>query len=576
MLPKTKNARHKARATSPFVPFLLSFPSLAVAQALPFFPAVTPNDAIERRQEQQQGAARERALARPDVLTPAPETPTVTGQLILPTEAPCFPILTAEWEGAEDFEWLRAEAGILPGQCVGGKGLETIQQYFAARLVALGYVTTRVLIPEQNLASGTLRLRVVAGRITGVKADGTPGWWRTALPTGPGGLVNQRDLDQGMENMRRLQGQADAGIDLVPGDNPGDTDLVVKPGTGKRWHALVTGDNGGLESTGKYQMGGTLTVDSPLFLYDSLTISGNTNADVGNGAAGTRSSAINYSIPFGYWNAFVDANQSKYHQTVAGFEGDIVYGGRSTQIEAGLGYVPFRNASGKTSLYGKVFRKTASSTLDGIDLAVQHRDFVGLEFGAAHRQFFGANVFDIGAAWRRSLPAHSKAPGFVLGDPSWAGKSEIVLANAGLMVPLQVAGQHLRYQTNVRMQYARTRILPSDYYTIGNRYLVRGFDEQLTLAAENGITWRNDLAWQLGNARQEAFVGFDAGHVGGPSAQFLVGQTLIGAVIGARGRWAMCHDAALTYEVTLGWPVKKPELFRTKSHNVAAQVGLEF
>lgn len=569
-------ARRKARGVFPFVPFLLTLPSLAAAQAQPFFPQVTPNDAIERRQEQQQEAARERAMARPDVLTPGPAEPALAGPLILRNESPCFPIKTVHWEDADEFEWLQAEASILPGQCVGGQGLEAIQDYFSARLVVRGYMTTRVLIPEQSLASGELRLRVVAGHITGVKAEGTPGWWRTALPTRPGGLVNQRDLDQGMENMRRLQGQADASIDLVPGKKPGDTELVVKPGTGKRWHALITGDNAGLDNTGKYQMGGTLTVDSPLFLYDSLTISGNTNANLGNGAAGARSSAINYSIPFGYWNAFFNANQSKYHQTVAGFEGDIAYGGRSTQIEAGLGYVPFRNASGKTSLYGKVFRKTASTTLDGIDIAVQRRDFVGYEVGASHRQYLGNTVLDIGAAWRASLPAHSKTPGFVLGDPDWGGKSELLLANAGLMVPFQVAGQRLRYQGNLRMQYAHTRILPSDYFVIGNRYSVRGFDEQLTLAAENGVTWRNDVAWQLGNTGQEAFVGFDAGHVSGPSAAFLVGQTLMGAVIGARGRWAMGGFAALTYEVTLGWPVRKPEFFRTRQPNLAAQIGVEF
>jgi hemolysin activation/secretion protein len=437
-------------------------------------------------------------------------------------------------------------------------------------------MTTRVLIPGQNLSTGLLRLQVVPGHIHAVKSDDTIGWWRTALPTGPDGLVNQRDLDQGMENIRRLQGQADATIDLVPGENPGEADLVMKPGKGKRWHGLVTADNAGLENTGKYQMGGTLTVDSPLFLYDSLTISGNTNANYGNGSAGTRSSAINYNIPFGYWNAFFNANQSRYKQTVAGFESDIVYGGRNTQLEAGLGYVPFRNASGKTSLYGKVFRKSASSTIDGLDLTVQHRDFVGLELGASHRQHFGASVFDIGASWRQSLPDRSKATGFVLGDPNWNGKSELLLGNLGLMVPFQLSGQRLRYQGSVRMQYAPTRILPSDYFVIGNRYSVRGFDEQLTLAAENGVTMRNDLAWQIGNTGQEAFVGVDMGHVSGPSAAFLVGQTLMGAVIGARGRWVMGRYAALTYELTLGAPVRKPDNFRMHGTNIAAQLGLEF
>ncbi|MGT2433603.1 hypothetical protein ACU4HD_41370 [Cupriavidus basilensis] len=59
----------------PFVPLILTLPTLALAQALPAFPPVTPNAAIERRQEQQQEAARERALARPDVLTASPPKP---------------------------------------------------------------------------------------------------------------------------------------------------------------------------------------------------------------------------------------------------------------------------------------------------------------------------------------------------------------------------------------------------------------------------------------------------------------------------------------------------------------------
>jgi hemolysin activation/secretion protein len=576
MLFISPNAHLKARGVSPFVSFFLVLPSLAAAQALPFFPSVTPNDAIERRQEQQQEAARQRAMARPDVLSPTAAEPALSGPLILPTETPCFPIQSVVWDGADAFTWLTRESDILITQCAGKQGLQAIRDYFAARLVTEGFVTTRVFIPEQNLSTGTLRLQVVAGRINQVKSEGTPGWWRTAVPSGPDGLVNQRDLDQGTENIRRLQGQADATIDLVPGDNPGEADLVIKPGTGKRWHGLITADNAGLDNTGRYQMGGTLTVDSPLFLYDSLTVSGNTNANYGNGSAGTRSSAINYSIPFGYWNAFFNANQSHYKQTVAGFDGDIVYGGRNTQIEAGLGYVPFRNASGKTSLYGKVFRKSASSSINDLDLPVQHRDFVGYELGASHRQYFGASVFDIGAAWRQSLPSHSKSPGFVLGDPAWDGKSEILLGNLGLMIPFQFSGQRLRYQGTVRMQYAPTRILPSDNFVIGNRYSVRGFDEQLTLAAENGVTMRNDLAWQIGDTGQEAFVGFDMGHVSGPSAAFLVGQTLMGAVIGARGRWRLGSLAALSYEVTLGTPVRKPDNFRTHGTNIAAQMGLEF
>ncbi len=234
-----------------------------------------------------------------------------------------------------------------------------------------------------------------------------------------------------------------------------------------------------------------------------------------------------------------------------------------------------RGASGRTNLYGKQFRKSASS-INGPDIPVQHRDFVGYELGASHRQYFGNSAFDIGAAWRQSLPDRSRATGFVLGEPDWDGKSEILLGNLGLMVPFQVSGQRLRYQGAVRMQYAPTRILPSDYFVIGNRYSVRAFDEQRTLAAENGVTMRNDLAWQISDTGQEAFVGFDMGHVSSPSAAFLVGQTLMGAEIGARGRWRLGSLAALLYEVTVGMPVRKPEFLRSNSPNIAGQLGLEF
>ncbi len=515
-------------------------------------------------------------MSRPDVLSPAVSvSAAMRGPLILPAEHPCFPIRQVELEGADSFRWLIRETDILISQCVGVKGLQAIHDYFAARLVSEGYVTTRLLIPEQSLSSGTLRLHVIPGRIAEVTADGTVGWWRMALPTWPAGTLNQRDLDQATENVRRLQGQSDATIDLLPGQMPGDADLVLKPGSGSRLHGSITVDNAGIENTGKYQLGGTLTLDSPLHLYDSLTVSGNTNANFGNGAAGTRSSSVNYNVPFGYWSAFFNANQSRYRQTVAGFREDIIYGGRSTQIEAGIGYVLFRNASSKASAFGKLFRKSASSTINGLDLPVQHRDVVGLELGGSLRHYFGARIVDVGASWRQSLPNHSRATGFVLGEPGWDGGSQILFANASLTLPFLALGQRLQYQGSVRMQHAATRILPSDYFSIGNRYAVRGFDEQLTLSAENGATMRNDLIWQLGESGQQAFVGVDMGHVSGPSAAFLAGQTLVGAVMGARGRWRLGSLAGLSYEITLGTPVKKPDGFRTGRINIAAQVALE-
>ena len=164
---------------------------------------------------------------------------------------------------------------------MGGLGLKTLQEHLHARLIDQGRVTARVLVPEQSLAAGTLTLRYVPGRISAVQSEGAAGWWRTALPTWPGGELNQRDLDQALENIRRLGSQADASIDVAPGPELGDSDIVIKPGTGKRWHAYIGGDNAGMESTGKEQINAGLTLDSPLFLYDQFSVSWNSNAASG-------------------------------------------------------------------------------------------------------------------------------------------------------------------------------------------------------------------------------------------------------------------------------------------------------
>ena len=550
----------------------------AAAQLSPAEAAARASD-IQRRQEQELDAQRARAAERPDVLS-APAAPAAAdGVLVLPTESPCFTVAKVAWDGpAPSATMRRASEGVL-GQCVGGQGLQALQAHLMARLIDRGLITARVLVPEQSLASGTLTLRYVPGRIAGVKSDGAPGWWRTALPTWPGGEVNQRDLDQALENIRRLAGQADASIDVAPGPELGDSDIIIKPGTGKRWHAYVGGDNAGMEATGKNQVNAGLTLDSPLFLYDQLSVSWNSNADLRNNDAGSRAASINYSIPFGYWTLFAGASKSRYRQTVAGFEEPIVYGGTSKQIEAGVSVVPYRGASYKGTAMLKFLRKRANSTLNDIDIEVQRRDVVGYEFSYGHRQYIDQMVLDLGGGVRGTLPQFSDQPGYVYGDPDWNGRSTILTASAGLYLPFKVAGQQMAYQANWQIQHAKTPIVPADYFTIGNRYAVRGFDGQMTLAAEDGWTLRNDLSLNLGNLGQQLYTGLDAGRVGGPSAEYLASRTLVGAVAGLRGRIAIpgaANAVNASYDLSAGWPLKKPDNLKTQSTVFAATLMFEF
>jgi len=550
----------------------------AFAQGVP--PSeITSGPQIQRLQQQQLDATKE-LNPRPTVLTPTGEKASTTGVESLPLDDPCFPIKAIALED-NAFAWLTRFLQPVVGQCAGKTALKQIQDAANNALIDRGYVTSRVLVPAQSLQSGTLTLRVVPGRISDIRT-GKPaiGWARTALPTSAGVLLNQRDIDQGLENVRRLQSQSDATFDIAPGMNPGDSELVFHPGTGKRWHAVIGADNAGLDATGKYELSGSFTFDSPFHLYDQLQIAGTTNANIGASEKGNQSVSANYSVPIGYAMLTLNASRSRYKQTVAGFGEPIEYSGVQSQLQAGLSGVIYRNAHARTEIHGNLFHKISRNSIDGVDIPVQHRDIIGYELGVAHRQYIGDVVLDGSFAWRASLPGLSSNSGTVVGTPDFDGKTQVELASLSAQVPFRIGSQTFSYQFGWNMQNARTPLTPSDYFTIGTRYAVRGFDQQLTLAAESGWVVSNELDWYVPTpvGTQALYAGVDAGRVRGPAAQYLLGETLVGAVVGVRGNLAPKNvlGAALNYDVSLGFPLSKPEGFKTSSPTLLFQVSTLF
>lgn len=169
----------------------------------------------------------------------------------------------------------------------------------------------------------------------------------------------------------------------------------------------------------------------------------------------------------------------------------------------------------------------------------------------------------------------------VLDAPDFEGNTHIELASFSAVVPFRIGGQPFSYQFGWNMQNARRRVTPpADFFVIGTRYSIRGFDQQLTLAAESGWAILNELNWYLptclGNQAIDA--GVDAGRVRGPAEHDLVPQTLVGAVISVRGNLASKRpiSASGTYDFSVGWPLSKPDGFRTGPPTLLFQVSALF
>lgn len=574
---------------------LIGAPLLAHAQA-----PSTPQPFVEQqRQQERERALREQNERSVDQRSQA--APPAPAQRVPDAESPCFRIdrVLLVGEQSESFQWAIAdlsgpERNDSPvGRCLGTAGVNVVLARAQQAVIARGYVTTRVLAAPQDLSTGTLTLSLVPGRIAAIRttADssstllGSSTLLATAIPARPGDLLNLRDIEQGLENLKRAPtAEADIQIEpsTAPNAKPGDSDLVVKYVQAKKWRVTFSLDDSGTEATGRYQSGVTLSLDNPFGLNDLFYVSANHSIDnhvFGNPAKGTEGQTVHYSLPYGHWLLGLTASNSQYSQSVEGLNQDYVYAGKSNNAEVKLSRLVYRDQHRKTTLAVKGWRRESRNFIDDTELDVQHRVVGGWEFSLNHKEFIGDTTLEGTLACKRGTGAFGSrvsSEELAYGNGTTAvleGTSRLRLyaADITLNAPFKLGEQKLRYAGLIRAQWNRTPLTPQDRFSIGGRYTVRGFDGETSLLGERGWLLRNDIGWAMGQSGAELYVGADYGHVGGRSTADLLGGRLAGAVVGVRGQWTK-----LSYDLFAGAPIRKPEGYRTAKVTLGFNLNASF
>lgn len=193
-----------------------SFAIIHCGYAAPF-----TDEQLIRQQESQRAREAQLAPPVPDVRL-SPQT-TSTARIDFPEEKPCFPVQQVELQQREKLpHWLPLQklADQAVGQRLGGKGINALMSVLQNRLIDSGYVTTRVLAPQQNLNSGKLILTILPGTIRHVKFTPQSGRYVSLLnsfPAYPGALLDLRDIEQGLENLQRVP-TVQASMEIIPGE----------------------------------------------------------------------------------------------------------------------------------------------------------------------------------------------------------------------------------------------------------------------------------------------------------------------------------------------------------------------
>lgn len=512
------------------------------------------------QQQRQQALEQQLTPQAPDIHLST--TASASGHITFPTETPCFTILDVTLTGADGLpRWLPLQrlANQAAGQCLGSQGINLLMSTLQNRIISHGWTTSRVLAPAQDLKSGHLQLAIFPGKIRHVQltADSSRWiWLYSAFPAHDGNLLDLRAIEQGLENLQRLP-TVQAGMEIVPAEQPGESDIIISRQQSKFWRLGVSLDDSGTTSTGRYQGGLTLSLDNPLALSDLFWISLNHDLQTGH-EKGNQNLSAHWSVPVGYWSFSLTGSDYDYHQTVAGDVEDYRYSGKSQSLSAQLSRVLHRGSAQKTTASLDVQTRITRNYIDDTEVEVQRRHVSSWKLGLQHRHYIGRATLDAGIGYQRGTRWFGAQPAW----EEWSGEatalSRILYTDARLSLPFELGEQAFRYNFAWQRQLSNTPLTPQERFSIGGRWTVRGFDGERTLSADRGWLVRNDLSWQTPLPGAEFYLAADYGEVGGKGTEDLVGSYLAGGAVGLRGSlWK------IGYDLFAGVPFSHPEGFKT-------------
>lgn len=549
----------------------------------------------QQRQAQQQQAQSAQLAPQSDI-----RLDTTQQALILPNdESPCYPIhhislidyssdtsslsslLPSQFQWA--YEKTIKQLKLTLPHCLGGEGMGVLMKQIQNNIIEKGYVTTRVVAEEQDLRTGNLVLTVIAGRVGNTlieDSSNVPRFTRLqswmGLTFSKGELLNVRDIEQSLENLKRVP-TVEANIEIVPSESAetiGESDLKISYQQALPFRLNLGLDDAGSPSTGKYQGSATLSIDN-LFsandlFYTSLTHSLKSNEDE-KGKRASKNLTFSYSIPFGYWTLSANQTYSRYYQQVFGaFDNTYLYAGQSHNTQLGLSYFLYRDAVRKTTLLGNFWSRQSKNFVDGEEVEVQKRRMAGWEAGISHKEYVGKATLELAANLKRGTGARGALPA---PEELWnegTSRPKILTASVSFTTPFAIGNQPWQWQSRWNAQWNKTPLIAQDRFSLGGRYTVRGFDGELSLSGERGWLWRNEFGWNVNHYGHQLYWAIDGGRVSGIN-EMQQGHHLVGTVIGLKGNLQQAY-----YDVFVGRPIRKPEGFRTSDAVAGFNLGYSF
>lgn len=518
--------------------------------ALPSAQAASPTEQYDI--EQRQRILLDEAARQRDELSRQRALPSPLAVLDAQPPGPCFTVSHIRFYRASQLtpdQQAHLSSPFL-NTCMDLSRINTLIRDISQWYLSDGFVTSRAFLPEQDLATGTLTIAVLEGRIEAIVVNGKPDpITRTLFPGLVGRVLNLRDLEQGVDHLSRLRSFSYQ-LDIQPGRAPGQSIVNLKGTKGVPLQGGLEFDNSGQQSTGEEQGRISLTADNLLSLAEQWTLMAGSSTD-GRASHNATNWQAGFSLPYGYWLFDAGYQFSDYRNDLDSRGYVYETRGDTRTVTGNVARTLYRDGQSKVSgVLGVTHRQSRNFIMDSL-LETSSYQLSSLRLGLnlatrVDRHFFTLNpALTLGTDWFGADSDRGHSDGW----------PQAQFEKWGLFGSYSTAGEQWGWLSTLSLQWTPDVLYSVERLSLGGEASVRGFKEQ-SLSGDVGGYLRNEVSWQgavpawLGQWR--TWLALDMGRVD-MGNQGGVWRGMVGTAIGWEQRYR--H---FTGNISVGFPLSAP------------------
>ncbi|MDR1696075.1 MAG: ShlB/FhaC/HecB family hemolysin secretion/activation protein [Endomicrobium sp.] len=389
---------------------------------------------------------------------------------------------------------------------IGAEDISDIQQKLQQLYFDAGYASARIYIDGNTIAEDILTFVIVDGYIEDIvfkrKSGRRYSGFSQSLqrfsfyPFPQGCLLNIKDLDQGIEQMNRLQ-TGNAAMEILPGSKNGYSVVEVTNNAEDRFTVNFGADNSGIKSTGIYKADTSVNIDNLFMLNDNIYFNYSRNIDGNYDNKASNSYFASLSIPFGYFTFMFSSFYSDYDTPPGINIGSFRTDGSTNNNNASLEMVIKRSQSYKLSAGAEMAVKDTKNNVSGEEVSVSSRKLSTASGFLTSTHYIKSGSLYTKLSYSRGLDVFDAAKNNeITGAPKAQFDSYGLYARYSAPFEIPLIGLKSSYSASLNAQYSPDILYASEQVSIGGQSSVRGFKEG-SVSGDRGGYFRNDLYWTL-------------------------------------------------------------------------------